>query len=169
MAGQGANNGPSQAAGSQFVKFTLASAQRIAKTVRTVEAGNRSQAGVVFEHPLPSSSRKPFRICKHDNIGGWAINAEANVTFAFQTATPNTAVARNLFFDIPAYAGTYNCAIARDGTSWYLVQYQHRSTAVLTGATLLADSLTFDRYQFEFIGRTTSPITIGVTACTATT
>lgn len=48
---QGANNGPSQAAGNnQFVKFSRGAAQRIAKVVRIVEAGDRNEPAVQFEH-----------------------------------------------------------------------------------------------------------------------
>ena len=45
MAKQTSNNGPSQAASTKAVTFSRQSAQRIAKVVRTVEAGNRDQPG----------------------------------------------------------------------------------------------------------------------------
>jgi hypothetical protein len=40
------------------------------------------------------------------------------VTFKYQTSTPNTVTATNLFAAVPASG---NCAIAREGTAWYLI------------------------------------------------
>jgi hypothetical protein len=56
VADQGANNGAGQAAGKSFVSFSRPAAQRIAKAVRTVEAGDRNQPGLTFDHPMPSMS-----------------------------------------------------------------------------------------------------------------
>jgi hypothetical protein len=53
VAKQTSNNGPSQAASTKAVTFSRQSAQRIAKVVRTVEAGNRDQPGIRFDHPQP--------------------------------------------------------------------------------------------------------------------
>lgn len=118
MAGQGANNGPSQAAGSQFVKFTLASAQRIAKTVRTVEAGNRSQAGVTFEHPQTLGSVKLVR--RGTFSGAWPINSTAVVTFVQSpTATVN---ATNLTWPLGGCTqSTTTCIVGKEGTNWWLI------------------------------------------------
>ena len=60
-----------------------------------------------------------FRICTYE--GAWAKNAGKGVTFKFQSATPNTVLAFNVFVGITATTGG-NCAIARDGTSWFLIQ-----------------------------------------------
>jgi hypothetical protein len=46
------------------------------------------------------------------------------VTFRNQTTTPNTVSAINLFAAISAPSGTANCAIAKDGTAWYLIAAQ---------------------------------------------
>ena len=119
MGGQNANNGGKKGAGSEFVKFSRQSAQRIAKAVRTVEGGNRDQPGIVFDHPLPSSNAKVFRICTF--TGAWSINSAKTVTFKYTTATPNTAVATNLFATLGAAASSRNCAIAKDGTAWFLI------------------------------------------------
>lgn len=129
MADQGAGRNAGQAAGNnRFVKFSHGSAQRIAKVVRTVEAGDRNQPGITFDHPMPASG-KVFRIGTFS--GSWSIDSSKTVTFKYQTATPNTASATNLFFDIPS-DGTKNCAIAKDGTAWFLVQWQW---AVVTCST----------------------------------
>jgi len=53
MSSQGASNNAGQAVGKSFVSFSRGAAQRIAKVVRTVEAGDRSQPAVSFDHPLP--------------------------------------------------------------------------------------------------------------------
>lgn len=69
------------------------------------------------EDALPAA--KVFRICTF--TGAWAINSTKTVTLKYQTSTPNTAVATNLFADVPAPASNGDCAIARDGTAWFLI------------------------------------------------
>jgi hypothetical protein len=120
MAGQAANNGNNQAAGQKFVKFTRPAAQRIAKVVRTVEAGDRGQPGLRFDHPMPTGAGRIFRVCTF--TGTWSKNTSKTVTFRNITATPNTAVAENIFVTVGTTATTVrNCAIAKDGTAWYLI------------------------------------------------
>lgn len=112
MSGQGAG-------GNSFVKFTRTAATRIAKAVRIVEGGNRTQGGVEFEHPLAYSPRV-FRVATF--TGTWSKGTSNTVTFLSTTSTPNTAVAQNIFVTVGSTAtGTRNCAIARDGTAWYLI------------------------------------------------
>lgn len=88
MASQGANNGQPQAAGQQFVKFSRNAAQRIAKVVRTVEAGDRGQPGVTFDHPMLTGS--PFRVATF--TGSWSTGTWKTVTL---TGTTNTASVYN--------------------------------------------------------------------------
>lgn len=83
MAGQGANNGPSQAAGSQFVKFSRGAAQRIAKVVRTVESGDRNGPGVGFEHPIDNG----LRLKVATFTGTWATGTWKVVTLTGTTQT----------------------------------------------------------------------------------
>jgi len=116
---QNSGNGPKQGAGNQFVKFSRQSAQRIAKAVRTVEGGNRDQPGITFDHPSPSASARVFRIATFD--GTWSIGASKTVTFKYQSSTPNTALATNLFAVVGSTAGSRDCAIAKDGTAWFLI------------------------------------------------
>lgn len=76
-----------------------------------------------WEMQRPVTSRADvFRICTF--TGAWSIGDSKSVTFKYQTATPNTVVATNLFFPITS-GGTSvtlkNCAIAKDGTAWFLV------------------------------------------------
>jgi len=89
--------------------------------VRTVEGGNRDQPGITFDHPLPGGA-KVFRVATF--TGAWSINDTKTVTFRNQTATPNTAAAVNLFAALTAASGSRNCAIAKDGTAWYLIAAQ---------------------------------------------
>jgi hypothetical protein len=116
MGSQGASGGPSQGAGNkQFVKFSRGAAQRIAKVVRTVEQGNRDQPGITFLHPMPLGG-KVFRVCTF--TGAWSKASDKTVTLRNQTAT---LVATNLFANITAAGSSRACAIAKDGTAWYLI------------------------------------------------
>jgi len=120
VAEQGASNGAGQAAGKSFVSFSRPAAQRIAKAVRAVEAGDRNQPGLTFDHPMPSV--KVFRVCTF--TGAWSKNTAKVVTFRGIASTPNTAVAQNIFVAITGTTSTSttkNCAIAKDGTAWYLI------------------------------------------------
>ena len=119
---QGASNSGGQGAGKSFVSFSRPAAQRIAKAVRVIEAGNRSQPGLTFDHPMPGGGGKVFRVCTF--TGSWSKDTAKVVTFRGVTSTPNTAVAQNIFVTITgttATATTKNCAIAKDGTAWYLI------------------------------------------------
>lgn len=112
------------AAGTQRVTFTKTAAERIGKVVREVEAGNRDQGPLTFGSRGVASG-KVFRVCTF--TGAWSINASKRVTFRNQTTTPNTAVAINLFAAITGTTVTTtfrNCAIAKDGTAWYLIAAQ---------------------------------------------
>jgi hypothetical protein len=116
------------------VFFDRSSAERIANAVRKVEIGDRSESALRFRRELPQQQRKTFRIATF--TGAWAINATKTVTFKYQTSTPNTAVAVNLFFPFPAHAGTTDCAIARDGTAWHLIDVPFATaTAVFISGT----------------------------------
>lgn len=120
MADQGAGRNSGQAAGGRFVTFSHGAAQRIAKAVRVVEGGDRNQPGITFNHQIPGVGGKVFRIATF--TGSWDKNASKTVTFKYQTATPNTAVASNLFANVGnTAASTLNCAIAKEGTAWFLI------------------------------------------------
>ena len=135
MAEQGASNGAGQAAGKSFVSFSRPAAQRIAKAVRTVEAGDRNQPGLTFDHPQFGSTGKVFRICTF--TGSWSIGATKTVTYKYASGTPNTAVATNLFFPITG-AASRDCAIAKDGTAWFLIDvpvYTASGVVIVSTAT----------------------------------
>lgn len=115
------------------VLFDRASAERIANAVRKVEIGDRAEAALQFRRELPQTQRKTFRIATF--TGAWSINATKTVTFKYQTNTPNTAVATNLFFPFPAPSGATDCAIAKDGTAWFLIDvpFATATAVVVTG------------------------------------
>jgi hypothetical protein len=117
---QGAKNNSGQGSRPTFVSFTKAAAVRINDAVLTVEKGNRTHPGLTFDHPMPSASGKVFRVCTF--TGTWSKGSSKTVTFKSTTSTPNTAVAQNIFITVGSTAsGSKNCAIAKDGTAWYLI------------------------------------------------
>lgn len=110
------------AAGTQRVTFTRPAAERIAKVVRTVEGGNRDCGPLTFGNRGVGQVGRVFRVCTF--TGAWNKLTDKTVTFRGVTTTPNTAVATNLFANITGVTVTStskNCAIAKDGTAWYLI------------------------------------------------
>jgi hypothetical protein len=93
-------------------QFDLASAARVARVVRTVEDTGPRAKPLTFES-FQQGQRKTFRIGSFS--GAWSKDATKTVTLRDTTAT--VAVV-NLFAAVPASG---SCAIARDGTAWYLV------------------------------------------------
>ena len=101
-------------------QFTRESAERIANVVRAAELAVPAGRPLAFDRIDTPQSRKAFRICTF--TGAWAINTEKAVTFKYQTTTPNTVSASNIFAAITSTATiTRNCAIAKDGTAWFLI------------------------------------------------
>jgi hypothetical protein len=100
------------------VIFDRSSAERIANAVRRVEIGDRTESPLRFD-PSPQAQRKTFRIATFS--GSWSVGATKTVTFKYQTSTPNTASALNLFAAVPAPTSSGDCAIAREGTAWFLI------------------------------------------------
>jgi hypothetical protein len=117
------------------VTFTKPAAERIAKVVRAVEGGDRDAGPLSFGNRGVGGNVKTFRVCTF--TGAWSINATKTVTFKNQTATPNTVAAVNLFFPFSAATNaTTDCAIAKEGTAWYLIDVPFETaTAVFAGAT----------------------------------
>jgi hypothetical protein len=101
------------------VVFLRPDAERIARAVRTVEAGNRNETPLTFRRvggEGGGGKEKVFRVCTF--TGAWNKAASKTVTFRGVTSTVS---AVNLFAAIPSASGTRNCAIAKDGTAWYLI------------------------------------------------
>jgi hypothetical protein len=89
------------------------------------------------------------------------------VTFIHQTTTPNTTSVVNELISLPD-AGTRNCAIAKEGTAWYLVNWQWDVRAAATAATLTTTSLRFDTVQVGALSTSSATsFTVSVTTCSA--
>jgi hypothetical protein len=97
---------------SDLTQFDRQSAARIARVVRAVE-GEQPKARPLSFESFQQGQRKTFRIGSFS--GAWSKDATKTVTLRDTTAT--VAVV-NLFAAVPASG---SCAIARDGTAWYLV------------------------------------------------
>jgi hypothetical protein len=117
-----ADNKPAAA---ERITFTSGAADRIVKVVRAVEGGDRDCGPLTFGARIGGVSGKTFRVCTF--TGAWSINGTKTVTFRNQTSTPNTVAAVNLFAALTGTTATStfrNCAIAKDGTAWYLIAAQ---------------------------------------------
>ena len=143
------------------VTFTRPAAERIAKTVRAVEAGDRSQPGIEFGS-VPGVSTKTFRMGTF--TGEWSIGSAKTVTFRGSTATVS---ATNLFWPIPG-GPQRNCSIARDGTAWYLLVPQLYAANAATAATLTTASLEFKTLPVAALA-TQSTVVFSVSISTCST
>ena len=115
------------------VDFTRAAAERIANVVRIVETGDRDGTPLRFGKAVSSGGGGTvFRVCTF--TGAWGIDTAKTVTFRNVTTTPNTLLATNLFFDIPD-DGSKACAVGKDGTAWYLIQWRWAIATCTTAAT----------------------------------
>ena len=117
------------------VNFTPRSAQRIADAVLKVEAGDRSNRGVMFGSP--GTQEKVFRVCTF--TGAWTIGSSKEVTFRNNTTPPNTVTAYNLYWPITKEPeGDTDCAIGKDGTAWYLISVPLATAAFVSGTATTA-------------------------------
>jgi hypothetical protein len=134
--------------------------------VRAAETAPRPARPLTFDAIQQSASRKTFRMATF--TGAWPINGTKTVTLQGSTAT---LVAINRFFDHPD-VGTRNCAVAKDGTAWNLIQWQwnYSVATVVTGATLGPSALTFSRATVVVLDQqTASTVSISVTTCSTAT
>jgi len=134
----------------------------IARVDGAVDGPGATQIPTRFEN-LSAPAGKTFRICTF--TGSWDIGSQKTVTFRGVTTTPNTVSATNLFYTLPS-DGTSTCAIAKDGTAWYLVQDVHTTISVVTNVTLGTAGLQFTRAVVTVVATATASVTtIGTTAC----
>jgi hypothetical protein len=159
---QGASNGAGQGAGKSFVSFSRPAAQRIARAVRVIEAGDRNQPGLTFDHPMPGGGQALIRTATF--TGSWSIGGTKNVTYKYQTGTAN---AVNDLMNLPS-AGTRNCVIGREGTAWHLINWQWDIAHAATAATLTTTSLRFDTLPVGALA-TSSTMTFSVSVATCST
>jgi hypothetical protein len=115
-------------------QFTRESAERIANVVRAAELSTPEARPLSFAREDFFRNRKTFRICTF--TGDWPIGVSKVVTFKYQAATPNTALALNLFFPLNSPSASGDCAIAKDGNAWFLIDVPfEEATAVFVSAT----------------------------------
>lgn len=147
--------------------FTLEAAERIASAVRKVEAGNRDEAPLSFRRVDFTRSR-PIRMGTF--AGGWPINGTQVVTFINRTSTPNTARVSNLLINLPS-GGSRNCVIGKEGTSWFLLNWQWDTCHAATAATLTTSALEFKTLMVGALSTSeTAVFSVAITTCaTATT
>jgi hypothetical protein len=150
-----------KAAKVERVAFTRPAAERIAKVVRQVEAGDRDRQPFGVGPRVQGAGGKTLRFCTY--AGSWSINATKTVTFRNVTTTPNTVAAINLFLSLPDN-GTRNCAVAKDGTAWHLIQWQWDASTAVSSVTLGTASLEFTRINVASLG-TASTVSISVSTC----
>ena len=107
-----------------LIQFDDGSGRRIGSAVRFVEELAGKRKPLLFDRvDSNSGGRKVFRICTF--TGSWDIDTMKTVTFRNVTTTPNTVAAMNLFSSLAGPSGTVStavCAIAKDGSAWYLIQ-----------------------------------------------
>jgi hypothetical protein len=115
-----------------LTQFDANSAARIGRVVRTVEGqfprarpltfGATFNFGFGLDLGLPpdigggGGGRPEFRIATFS--GAWTKGSSKTVTHKYGSAT---ASALNLFANVPAPTSSGDCAIARDGTAWFLI------------------------------------------------
>jgi hypothetical protein len=101
--------------------------------------------------------------------GAWPINAPKVVTL-LNRSSEVTVLANNILINLPD-SFNRNCAIARDGSAWYLVNWQWDTVYAATAATLTTSALEFRTMMVGAVSTNqTSVFTISITTCaTATT
>ena len=150
------------------VTFTRPAAERIAHVVRTVERSGRDTKGPVWNPRMEGGGGGVvFHIATF--TGAWATSSVKVVTFKYQTTTPNTASVTNLFFPYPEN-GTKDCAIAKEGTAWFLVDVplvvatlQTATITYMTGGTATLNTATCD---IVFTPATATAVVLSVTTNT---
>lgn len=137
-------------------QFTRESARRIAQVVRSSELTPAPARPLNFER-VDFSKARVFRVATFE--GDWPIGTDNVVTFKNITNTPNTVNAKNLFFPINfPPSGQRDCAVAKEGTSWYLVDVK---LALVPGVS----SLSLDSVEV-FSGGQTAKINVFPTNAT---
>lgn len=147
------------------ISFTRPAAERIARVVRSVENARPAGQSLGFQRPATIGNAKVFRVATFS--GAWAIGAQKTVTFKNVTNTPNTASVTNLFFPVTnTAAGSRDCAIAKEGTAWYLVDVPFVEVDVLISVSLTTAGLQFTRARVAVASSAAlSLTTISTTAC----
>jgi hypothetical protein len=169
MSSQGANNGPGQGAGQQFVKFSRQSAQRIAKVVRHVEQGDRAGPGIVFDHPQFSY----FKVQIATYTGAWDIGQTKTVTLLNSTAT---VLVKNWCVPVTSTATESRTVLfCRASGTNSVVEIQAANTSTcenfVLGGTDLRELPGFEASEVQLLGHGSSACLewYSVTTCTTAT
>ena len=125
------------------VTFTSGSAERIAKVVRIVEAGNRGTGALPIAPRFSGGGGSAIRVCTF--TGSWLINNFKAVTLQGVTSTPNTVSATNQLFTIGDACTAQVAYITKVNSDWHLINVQHHETAVMVSVTLTTAALEFTR------------------------
>jgi len=140
------------------VQFTFESAERIANVVRSVETAPRPTRPLVFDRIPEGRMPKAVRMATY--TGTWDVGSPKTVTFFSST---NTASVQNLFFPVTIAGGS--CAIAKDGTAWYLIDVR-ASTASATFVSTASASVVTDISVSGSLNTANCSITVGRTLTT---
>ncbi len=151
------------------VQFTLESAERIANAVRSVETAPRPTRPLVFDRIPEGRMPKAVRMATY--TGTWDVGSPKTVTFFSST---NTAIVQNLFFPVTIAGG--NCAIAKDGTAWYLIDVRANTASATFVSTASASVVTDISVSGSFnsancsitVGRTLTTTRVTVVGMTST-
>lgn len=146
-----------------LIQFDDTSGRRIGNAVRFVEDQANRRKPLSYAPALEARRPKVFRVCTF--TGSWPIGSSKVVTFKNQTSTPNTVSATNLFWPLPN-GPLRDCAIARDGTSWYLVTPQVYLANAATAAALTTTELRFNTLPAVALADTgTVTFSVAITTC----
>lgn len=127
--------------------------EKLKQTIAAVDGMPKGSGGYRLPTDLsgdmPASASASFRIATF--TGAWPIGEEKTVSMRSDTAS--TFLATNLFFPLTAnYESATDCAIARDGTAWFLIDVPFETaTFVFVGAIGTATSTTFATSQFSYV------------------
>jgi hypothetical protein len=148
------------------IVFLRPDAERIASVVRKVEAGARDEAPLRFRR-VESLRASSVRMAQFS--GAWPIDQPKVVTL-LNRPSEVTVLATNILINLPDSVNR-KCAIARDGSAWYLVNWQWDTVYAATAATLTTSALEFRTMMVGAVSSNhTSVFTISITTCaTATT
>jgi hypothetical protein len=148
-------------------QFTRESAERVARVVRAAELAVPQARPLAFDRVDVVQNAKAFRVCTF--TGAWSIDSAKTVTFRNVTTTPNTVSAVNLFFPIAsAPTAAVNCAVARDGTAWYLIDVpMQAATAVFIGTTAAGVAITSTATS-SYVSDVSISATLNTSSCSIT-
>jgi len=141
-----------------LTQFDVRSARRIARVVQAVELEPRRARPLTFAPVFDQRQKKVIRFGTYS--GPWSLDGTNTVTLR---GTADTLSAVNLFLALPDN-GQRNCAVAKDGTAWHLIQWQWDASTAISSATLGTASLEFTRINVPSLG-TASTVAISVTTC----